>query len=169
MELEKAVEIIKLIAKCEEFEPLNVNGEWREFVKFSIIVKKDADEKLKKVKLWTKLHGNVLSKEVLDKTIENLGTIQEAAKEVIMDREVIPNKYEWKDGMPFNKTGETTDISSLVELLVKLPWFEGEGFHDETPEFETAGVRSFNTGSKDDSGNDFIVPKYGNIVVSEKK
>jgi hypothetical protein len=148
MELEKAVEIVKLIAKCGEFEPLDVKGEWKEFVKFSAEVKKDAIEKTKKVKLWAKLHGNILPKETLDTTIDNLSQIQEAAAEVIRDKEVIPEKYRWEKGLPIHKDGEfDLETSSLIELLTELPWFSDEGFQEATPEVEVSSPRSFNTGS----------------------
>jgi len=150
MELEKAVEIVKLIAKCGEFDPLDPKGEWKEFVKFSATVKKDAVEKIKKVKLWAKLHGNILPKETLDTTIKNLGEIQEAAAEVIRDKEVIPDKYEWKEGMPMHKEGDALNDPGLVELLTKLPWFQGEGFQEEEPDIEVRSPRAFNVGAQEE-------------------
>lgn len=151
MELEKAVEIVKLIAKCGEFEPLNTDGQWKEFVKFSVEVKKDAVEKIKKVKLWTKLHGKVLTDEILETTLDNLGQIQEAASEVIRDKEVIPEKYEWKDGLPIHKDGAYDfETSSLIELLSQLPWFKGEGFQEAEPEIEVPSTRAFNIGSNEE-------------------
>lgn len=146
MELEKAVEIVKLIAKCGEFEPLGSKGEWQEFVKFSATVKKDADEKLKKVKLWLKLYGAILPKETLETTLENLNEIRDAAIEVIRDKKIIPEDYEWNEGFPVHKDGAFED-ENIYKLLAALPWYKGEGFDTTDPEIEFRVPKVFNIGT----------------------